>query len=102
MHPSSEKQIQNNNYVRSRQGNNAKNHVSYFSINLSEKHNINLKQKISRNNPQKVEMELDHPVPLKTDYDGEDINELKTQFDTKNEKNEINSEQKIKDLIKKK
>ena len=100
MHPSSEKQIQNNNYVRSRQGNNAKNHVSYFSINLSEKHNINLKQKISRNNPQKVEMELDHPVPLKTDYDGEDINELKTQFDTKNEKNEINSEQKIKDLIK--
>ena len=37
-------------------------------------------------------MELDHPVPLKTDYDGEDINELKTQFDTKNEKNEINSE----------
>ena len=101
MHPSSEKQIQNNNYVRSRQGNNAKNHVSYFSINLSEKHNINLKQKISRNNPQKVEMELDHPVPLKTDYDGEDINELKTQFDTKNEKNEINSEQKIKDLIKK-
>ena len=101
MHPSSEKQIQNNNYVRSRQGNNAKNHVSYFSINLSEKHNINLKQKISRNNPQKVEMELDHPVPLKTDYDGEDINELKTQFETKNEKNEINSEQKIKDLIKK-
>ena len=85
-------------YMRSRQGINPKNHVSYFSNNLhSERDKKEINQKISRNNQQKKELELDHPQPLITDYD-EDIYELKTQFYTKTEKNNINTNQKLKDL----
>jgi len=85
-------------YMRSRQSNNHKNHVSYYSNNLNsvrDKNEIN--QTISRNNQIKKELELDHPKPLITDYD-EDINELKTQFYTKSEKNNINTNQNLKDL----
>ena len=45
-------------YMRSRQGINPKNHVSYFSNNLhSERDKKEINQKISRNNKQKKELE---------------------------------------------
>ena len=97
MQPSSGKKIRNNKdivFVRSKQDINSKNHVNYFSNNLSsskEKKEININQKISKNNPQNIELELDHPEPLITDYD-EDIYELKTQFYIKNEKNDSDND----------
>ena len=106
MQPSSEKKIRNNKdivSVRSRQDINSKNHVHYFSNNLSsakEKKEININQKISKNNQQNIELELDHPEPLITDYD-EDIYELKTQFFIKNEKNDSDNNEKLRDLSQK-
>ena len=102
MQPPLEKQNYKNIVsMRSRQNNNHKNHVSYFSNDLrsaKDKKEINNKnQKISRNNQQIKELELDHPEPLITDYD-EDIYDLKSQFYAKTEKNEINTNQNLKDL----
>jgi len=96
MQPSSGKKTRNNKdivSVRSRQDINSKNHVHYFSNNLSsskEKKEININQ-------QNIELELDHPKPLITDYD-EDIYELKTQFYIKNEKNNSDNNEKLRDL----
>ena len=81
--------------MRSRQSNNHKNHVSYYSNNLHSVRDKNENnQTISRNNQIKKELELDHPKPLITDYD-EDINDLKTQFYTKFEKNNTTTNQNL-------